>query len=73
MVKQWFVVRVPTNMEDRVRESVMNRVKTHNLEHRISQVVVAQVTEFSVQLLATRLRTCQHDVAQSTLPLTCHV
>ncbi|MBL8768797.1 MAG: transcription termination/antitermination factor NusG [Planctomycetes bacterium] len=49
MVKQWFVVRVPTNMEDRVRESVLNRVKTHNLEHRISQVVVAQVTEQEIR------------------------
>ena len=49
MVKQWFVVRVPTNMEDRVRESVLNRVKTHNLETRISQVVVAQVTEQEIR------------------------
>jgi len=49
MVKQWFVVRVPTNMEERVRESLSNRIKTHDLEERIPQVVVAQVTEQEIR------------------------
>ncbi len=49
MVKQWFVVRVPTNMEDRVRESLANRVKTHHLDERISQVVVAQMSEAEIK------------------------
>jgi len=49
MVQQWFVVRVPTNMEDRVRESLVNRIKTHHLEERILQVVVAQVSEAEIK------------------------
>lgn len=49
MVKQWFVVRVPTNMEERVRESLVNRVKTHHYEERISQVLVAQVSEAEIK------------------------
>ena len=49
MVKQWFVVRVPTNMEDRVRDSLTNRIKTEALEERIPQVLVAQVTEQEIR------------------------
>lgn len=49
MVMQWFVVRVPTNMEDRVRESLANRVKTHKMDDRIAQVVVAQVSEAEIK------------------------
>ncbi len=49
MVKQWFVVRVPTNMEERVRESLLNRVKKHGLEERVPQVLVAQVSEAEIR------------------------
>jgi transcriptional antiterminator NusG len=49
MVQQWFVVRVPTNMEDRVRESLLNRVKANHLEDRIPQVIVAQVAEAEIR------------------------
>jgi transcriptional antiterminator NusG len=48
-VKQWFVVRVPTNMEERVRDSLLNRVKTHGREEKVAQVVVAQVTEQEIR------------------------
>jgi transcriptional antiterminator NusG len=49
MVMQWFVVRVPTNMEERVRESLVNRVKSNHLEEKIPQVLVAQVTEAEIR------------------------
>ena len=49
MVSQWFVVRVPTNMEERVRESLLNRIKTNKLEEKIPQVLVAQVTEAEIR------------------------
>ena len=49
MVTQWFVVRVPTNMEERVRESLVNRVKSNHLEEKIPQVLVAQVTEAEIR------------------------
>lgn len=49
MVKQWFVVRVPTNMEERVRESLLHRIKMHNLEEKVPQVLVAQVSEAEIR------------------------
>jgi len=49
MVCQWFVVRVPTNMEERVRESLLNRIKANKLEEKIPQVLVAQVTEAEIR------------------------
>lgn len=49
MVKQWFVVRVPTNMEERVRESLLHRIKTHELQEKIPQVLVAQVSEAEIR------------------------
>lgn len=49
MVKQWFVVRVPTNMEERVRESLLNRIKANSLDEKIPQVLVAQVTEAEIR------------------------
>lgn len=49
MVKQWFVVRVPTNMEERVRESLLHRIKSHDLEAKVPQVLVAQVSEAEIR------------------------
>ncbi len=49
MVKQWFVVRVPTNMEERVRESLLHRIKTHELQEKVPQVLVAQVSEAEIR------------------------
>lgn len=45
MVHQWFIVRVPTNMEERVKESLLNRIKSHGLEERIPEVLVPMVSE----------------------------
>lgn len=45
MVHQWFIVRVPTNMEERVKESLLNRIKSHGLEDRIPEVLVPMVSE----------------------------
>lgn len=49
MVKQWFVVRVPTNMEERVRESLQNRIKKDGLGEKVPQVVVALVSEAEIR------------------------
>lgn len=49
MVLQWFVVRVPTNMEERVKESLLARIRQRGLEERIPQVVVAQVAEQEIR------------------------
>ncbi len=47
MGMDWYVVRVPTNQEDRVRETLERRVKAAGLEHRIPRVLVPveRVTE----------------------------
>ena len=49
MVLQWFVVRVPTNMEERVRESLQNRIKANSFGEKIPQVLVAQVSEAEIR------------------------
>ena len=47
MAKHWYVLRVQSNREDSVRESLEKRVKMAGLDERISQVVVPseQITE----------------------------
>lgn len=44
---QWYVVRVATNQEDKVRERLVRRVKADKLENRIPEVLVPveRVTE----------------------------
>lgn len=49
MVNQWFIVRVPTNMEERVKESLLNRIKSHALETKIPQVLVPLVSEAEIR------------------------
>lgn len=40
MAKQWYVLRVQTNREDQVKESLERRIKAEGLEHLIGQVLV---------------------------------
>ncbi len=40
MAMNWYVVRVPINQEDKVRERLDKRIKADKLEHRIPQVLV---------------------------------
>lgn len=44
---EWYVVRVHTGQEDRIRDRLLRRVKADKLEHRIPQVLVPveRVTE----------------------------
>jgi transcriptional antiterminator NusG len=37
---EWYIVRVLTNREERVRENLVRRIKADALEHRIPQVLV---------------------------------
>lgn len=47
MALQWYVVRVPSNQEERVRERLLRRIKAERLEQRIPEVLVPveRVTE----------------------------
>ncbi|TAH34914.1 MAG: transcription termination/antitermination factor NusG [Planctomycetota bacterium] len=47
MPMQWYVIRVATNQEDKVRERLLRRVKADKLENRIPEVLVPveRVTE----------------------------
>jgi transcriptional antiterminator NusG len=40
MALEWYIVRVLTNREERVRENLVRRIKTDALEHRVPQVLV---------------------------------
>lgn len=40
MSKQWFVLRVQSNKEDKVRDSLIELIKTRGLEEMISTVLV---------------------------------
>ncbi|MBO45606.1 MAG: transcription termination/antitermination factor NusG [Planctomycetes bacterium] len=40
MSMNWYVVRVPTNQEDKVRERLLRRIKADGLEDRLPQVLV---------------------------------
>ncbi|MGC9453581.1 MAG: transcription termination/antitermination protein NusG [Phycisphaerae bacterium] len=40
MAKQWFVLRVASNREDRVREALERKVKIEGLEDRIGRILV---------------------------------
>jgi len=40
MTMNWYVVRVPINQEDKVRERLVTRVKADGLDERIPQVLV---------------------------------
>lgn len=40
MAKQWFVLRVASNREDRVREALERKVKIEGLEDRIGRIMV---------------------------------
>lgn len=46
-MKRWFVLRVGTNRENTLRKQLWNRVQTHDLQEKISQllVVTERVTE----------------------------
>ena len=43
MSKRWFVLKVGTNRENRVKKTLWTRVQTHDLAEKISQLLV--VTE----------------------------
>ncbi|RME75977.1 MAG: transcription termination/antitermination factor NusG [Planctomycetota bacterium] len=47
MAKQWFVMQVTPGREDTVKEALWKRIQTHNLEHKISTLMVPteRVTE----------------------------
>ena len=47
MALSWYVIRVPTNQEDKVRERLVRRVKEDGIHERIPQVLVPveRVTE----------------------------
>ena len=47
MSHEWYIVRVLTNREERVRDNLVRRIKGDKLEHRIPQVLVPveKVTE----------------------------
>jgi len=40
MPLEWYIVRVLTNREERVRENLVRRIKSDALDHRIPQVLV---------------------------------
>ncbi|MEW6743040.1 MAG: transcription termination/antitermination protein NusG [Planctomycetota bacterium] len=44
MAKQWYVIRVATNREERVRDNLLVRVKARGLEDRITNVLVPTET-----------------------------
>lgn len=46
-MKRWFVLRVGTNRENRVKKTLLNRIQTMDLQHLISDlmVVTERVTE----------------------------
>ena len=44
MTKQWYVIRVASNREERVRDNLVVRVKAKGMDERISQVLVPTET-----------------------------
>jgi len=60
MTLRWYVVRVQSNKEDRVRESLLKRVKAAGMESRIPRVLVP--TEKVNEIKAGRKRVTQKKI-----------
>jgi transcription termination/antitermination protein NusG len=59
-VKKWFVLRVGTNRENRVKKQLTSRIQTHDLQGMISEVLV--VTERVTEIKGGQRRTVERKV-----------
>lgn len=60
MQKQWFVLRVGTNRENRVKKQLWSRIQTADLQHLISEPLV--VTERQTEIKGGKRRTVERKV-----------
>ncbi|HEX9793671.1 MAG TPA: transcription termination/antitermination protein NusG [Planctomycetota bacterium] len=57
MSLEWYVVRVPSNQEDKVREKLLRRIKADGLEGRIPEVLVPVERVTEIKAGKKRVRT----------------
>lgn len=69
MQKQWFVLRVGTNRENRIKKQLWNRIQTHDLQEFIDEPLV--VTERQTEIKNGKRRTVERKVYPGYLM--CHI
>lgn len=60
VAKRWFVLRVGTNRENRVKKALWSRVQTHDLTDKVTQLLV--VTERVTEIKGGQRRTVERKV-----------
>ena len=60
MSRQWFVLRVGTNRENRVKKQLTSRIQTHDLQELIPEILV--VTERQTEIKGGQRRTVERKV-----------
>ena len=58
--KKWFVLRVGTNRENRIKKQLWSRIQTHDLQEKIAQLLV--VTERVTEIKGGQRRTAERKV-----------